>query len=187
MENLEVMDPGVPGGDYIYYLCSLTGPYFSQNGIGQSLGFDFVNQFTSCSINSECIDNQPTLEPTNTPTATSTPPLATFSFSSGSNFSSTPGSTGSTFNPTITVEYGTATIRLSVTVQSGYQGDTTLTIPNVGSFSPSPAQGAGQSTFVDFTLGVGTYGVVLGEEIIWVVQAISDGTGTPVTATLSQV
>jgi hypothetical protein len=181
MENLEVMDPGVPGGDYIFYLCSLTNPYFSQNGIGQTLGFDFVNQFTSCSSNNECINNQPTLAPTNTPTATPTPPLATFSISSGNNSRSGAGTGSSTFTPTITVEYGTATIRLRATVQTGYQADTTITVPGAGSFSPSPAQGSGQSTFTDFQLGVGTY------VCNWEVNAISDGTFTVASATLTQV
>ncbi len=117
-----------------------------------------------------------------TPTPTSTPAVVTFSQTSNSNTSNTPGSTGSTFNPTITVENGTATIRLSVTVQTGYQADTTLTISGGGSFSPSPAQGAGNTTFVEFTLGVGTY-----TNITWVVQAISDGTFTVATSTLTQV
>lgn len=118
---------------------------------------------------------------TPTPTPTPLPPVAEFSVSYGSNSSTTPGSTGSTFNPTITVTNATALIKLSVTVQTGYQGDTSLTIPGVGSYSPTAAQGSGNTTFVEFTLGVGTYNCT------WVVQAISDGSMTVATSTLTQV
>jgi hypothetical protein len=119
--------------------------------------------------------------PTPTPTPTPLPPVVTFSVSNGQNTSSS-GTGSSTFTPTITVTNGTATIRLRVTVQTGYQADTTLTISGGGSFSPTVAQGALDSTFVDFTLGVGTY-----TNVTWEVQAISDGTFTVATSTLTQV
>jgi len=115
------------------------------------------------------------------PTATSLPPEVTFSVSNGQNTSSS-GTGSSTYTPTITVTNGTATIRLRVTVQTGYQADTTLTISGGGSFSPTVAQGALDSTFVDFTLGVGTY-----TNVTWEVQAISDGTFTVATSTLTQL
>jgi hypothetical protein len=118
---------------------------------------------------------------TPTPTPTPLPPVAEFSVSYGSNSSTAPGSTGSTYNPTITVTNSTALIKLSVTVQTGYQGDTTLTIPGVGSYSPTAAQGNGNTTFIEFNLGVGTYNCT------WVVQAISDGTTTVATSTITQV
>jgi hypothetical protein len=117
----------------------------------------------------------------NGPTPTPLPPVVTFSVSNGQNTSSS-GTGSSTFTPTITVTNGTATIRLRVTVQTGYQADTTLTISGGGSFSPTVAQGALDSTFVDFTLGVGTY-----TNVTWEVQAISDGTFTVATSTLTQV
>ena len=116
-----------------------------------------------------------------TPTPTPLSPVVTFSVSNGQNTSSS-GTGSSTFTPTITVQNATATIRLRVTVQTGYQADTTLTISGGGSFSPTVAQGALDSTFVDFTLGVGTY-----TNVTWEVQAISDGTFTVATSTLTQV
>lgn len=128
----------------------------------------------------------PCVAPTATPTATPTPlpPVVTFSSTNGTNTSSTPGSTGSTFNPTITVENSTATIRLRVTLQTGYQADSTITISGGGSFYAGPAVtiGSGGSEIVEFNLGVGTYNIVN-----WVVRAISDGTFTVAQATLSQV
>jgi hypothetical protein len=119
--------------------------------------------------------------PTPLPSATALPSVVTFSSSNGQNTSSS-GTGSSTFTPTITVENATATIRLRVTVQTGYQADTTLTISGGGSFSPTVAQGALDSTFVDFTLGVGTY-----TDVTWEVQAISDGTFTVATSTLTQL
>jgi hypothetical protein len=115
------------------------------------------------------------------PTATALPSVVTFSSSNGQNTSSS-GTGSSTFTPTITVENATATIRLRVTVQTGYRADTTLTISGGGSFSPNVAEGALDSTFVDFTLGVGTY-----TNVTWEVQAISDGTFTVATSTLTQL
>lgn len=179
LENLEVMDPGEPGGDYIFYLCSLSAPTFSQGGVGQTYGFEFVNQNTTCIINGDCNVPQPTPGPTATPTLA---PEATFSTSYGTNTSSSFGTTGSTYSTTITVINGTATIRLSVSVQTGDQGDATLTIPGVGSFSPSPAQGSGNTSFTEFTLGVGTY-----TDCVWVVQAIYGGSFTVATSTITQV
>ena len=116
-----------------------------------------------------------------TPTPTPLPPVVTFSVSNGQNTSSS-GTGSSTFAPTITVTNGTVTIRLRVTVQTGYQGDTTITIPGGGSFSPTVAQGALDTTFVDFTLGVGTY-----TNVVWEVNAISQGEFTVATSTLTQV
>ena len=119
---------------------------------------------------------------TPTPTPTSTPgPLAQFSVNSGSNSRSSVGIGVSTFTPTITVTNGPVFIRLRVTVQTGYQGDTTLTVPGAGSVSPTAAQGAGQSTFTDFQLGTGVYNCT------WDVNAISDGTTTVATATITQI
>ena len=119
-----------------------------------------------------------------TPTPTPLPPVVTFSSTNATNTSSTPGSTGSTFNPTITVENATATIRLRVTLQTGYQAESTITISGGGSYYAGPAVtiGSGGSEIVEFTLGVGTYNI-----INWVVRAISDGTFTVAQATLSQV
>lgn len=114
-------------------------------------------------------------------TPTPLPPVATFSVSNGQNTSSS-GTGSSTFAPTITVTNGTVTIRLRVTVQTGYQGDTTITIPGGGSFSPTTAQGYLDTTFVDFTLGVGTY-----TNVVWEVNAISQGEMTVATSTLTQV
>lgn len=121
---------------------------------------------------------------TPTPTPTPLPPVVTFSSTNATNTSSTPGSTGSTFNPTITVENATATIRLRVTLQTGYQAESTITISGGGSYYAGPAVsiGSGGSEIVEFTLGVGTYNI-----INWVVRAISDGTFTVAQATLSQV
>jgi len=109
-------------------------------------------------------------------------PTATFNYSSLNN-SSTSGIGSSTITPTITVTNGPVTIRLRVKVETGWQGDTTLTISGGGSYSPSVAQGIGDSnsTFVDFTLPTGIY------YCTWVANAISDGTTTVVTATLIQI
>ena len=126
----------------------------------------------------DCTGN-PITPPTPTPTPTPVPPLAEFSVSYGSNSSSS-GTGTSTYSPTITVTNGTALIRVSVSVQTGYQGDTTLTVPGSGTYSPTAAQGAGNTTYIEFNLGVGVYNCT------WTVNAISDGVLTVATATLSQ-
>jgi hypothetical protein len=131
-------------------------------------------------INEYDCNGDPIVTPTPTPTPTSIPPVVEFSTSSGSNTSSS-GTGTSTYTPTITVTNGTALIRLSVSVQTGYQADTTLTISGAGSYSPTVAQGAGNTTFVEFTLGVGVYSSE------WTVNAISDGTFTVATATITQI
>lgn len=144
----------------------------------------FAMDATISSVNYGNPCTVPTLTPTPTPTATPLPPVVTFSSASGTNTSSTPGSTGSTFNPIITVENSTATIRLTVTLQTGYQADSTITISGGGSYYAGPAVtvGSGGSQIVEFNLGVGTYNIVN-----WVVRAVSDGTFTVAQATLTQI
>ena len=180
-----MMDNG--DGSYTAAICVstmdglLNTPICRQGGIDITCDPYIWEKGGSCTSNGTCfLQDDPTPEPT--ATSTPLPPVVTFSQTSASNFSSTPGTTGSTFNPTITVENATATIRLTVQVQTGYQGESTITISGGGSFYAGPAVGGGNSEIVEFNLGVGTY-----DNITWVVRAISDGTGTPVTATLSQV
>ena len=124
---------------------------------------------------------------TPSPTPAPTPsvvPTAQFSISTGNNTSSS-GTGNTTVFPVITVTGGTVTIRLRVTVNTGYQGDTTLTLPAPDGriISPSVAEFGvdGSTTFTDFTLTVGVYNST------WDINAISDGTFTAVTATLVQI
>lgn len=186
IETLEQFDNG--DGTYFVGICvKTTGSYSSpacvQGGIEVSCDPYVWELGGACTVNGDCLV-VPTPTPTPPPTATPLPPVVTFSSTNATNTSSTPGSTGSTYNPTITVENATATIRLTVTLQTGYQAESTITISGGGSFYAGPAVtiGSGGSEIVEFTLGVGTYNI-----IDWVVRAISDGTFTVAQATLSQV
>ena len=186
IETLESVSNG--DGTYFVGICvKTTGSYSTptcvQGGIEVTCDPYIWELGGTCAINGDCLV-VPTPTPTPIPTATPLPPVVTFSSTNATNTSSTPGSTGSTSNPTITVENATATIRLRVTLQTGYQADSTITISGGGSFYAGPAVtiGSGGSEIVEFTLGVGTYNI-----INWVVRAISDGTFTVAQATLSQV
>lgn len=166
-------------------------PLYSDTiGISGSSNVDAVYQYNGTTtsavsvpiinaINEYDCSGDPIVPPTPTPTPTAVPPLAEFSVSYGSNSSSS-GTGTSNYSPIITVTNGTALIRLSVQVQTGYQGDTTLTVPGSGSYSPTAAQGAGNTTYIEFNLGVGVYNCT------WTVSAISDGSLTVATSTLSQ-
>jgi hypothetical protein len=108
-------------------------------------------------------------------------PTATFSHSSGTN-TSTSGVGLTTINPTITVTNGPVTIRLRITVITGFRGNTTLIIPGYGSFSPTPQpEGTGDSTFLDITLVNGIY------YCTWEINAISQGEFTLVQSFLTQI
>ena len=110
-----------------------------------------------------------------------TTPTATFDYSSGTN-TSTSGTGLTTINPTITVTNGPVTIRLRITVTTGFRGNTTLIIPGYGSFSPTPQpEGAGDSTFLDITLVTGIY------YCTWEINAISQGEFTLAQSTLIQI
>jgi hypothetical protein len=176
LQNLEVYSE--VGGIVTIYLCSETTPTWWNSSNEQVVApYDFTSLESRCSSNGDCIVP---ITPTPTPSPSPLPPVAEFSVSSGSNTSSS-GTGTSTYAPTITVTNGTALIRLSVSVQTGYQGDTTLTIPGVGSYSPTAAQGSGNTTFVEFNLGVGVY------ECDWTVNAISQGEFTVATSTITQI
>ena len=106
----------------------------------------------------------------------------TYSFSPNSASATGSGSSSTTNNTTITVTCGVITVRMTTAIQTGYQGSSSITIPGVGTYATSTAQGQGNTAFVDFVLGPGTYSVTN-----WVVNVNGGGTFTVVTSTLTKI
>lgn len=155
-----------------------------------------VESLGNCNVN-QCITiNGLPGTPTPTPTPTTTPtgtlsPMASFSTTTinAAKTTSGAGSQTETSGTTITVLYGTVTIKLKVWVETGYRANTSITVngttisPNFAGQGATPLSGTGEgnASYATFNLGIGVYTITN-----WTVTAVSDGSMTVAQAKLEQ-